>query len=68
MATVKHKRLPQSVGVWIGPEGDFMLVELEAIQASGAADFAGTSRPARRNGGDLLPFYSELRIEFRARV
>jgi 16S rRNA (uracil1498-N3)-methyltransferase len=36
MATVKHKRLPQSGGVWIGPEGDFMLVELEAIQASGA--------------------------------
>src|SRR5271154_21061 len=28
------KRLPQSVGVWIGPEGDFTLEELRAIQNS----------------------------------
>jgi len=32
----KHGRLPQTVGVWIGPEGDFTPEELEAIQASGA--------------------------------
>ncbi len=32
----KHGRLPQSVGVWIGPEGDFTLEELEAIETSGA--------------------------------
>jgi 16S rRNA (uracil1498-N3)-methyltransferase len=32
----KPGRLPQSVGVWIGPEGDFTPEELEAIQASGA--------------------------------
>jgi 16S rRNA (uracil1498-N3)-methyltransferase len=32
----KHGRLPQNVGVWIGPEGDFTLDELKAIQASGA--------------------------------
>ncbi len=32
----KHGRLPQSVGVWIGPEGDFTLNELKAIQTSGA--------------------------------
>jgi 16S rRNA (uracil1498-N3)-methyltransferase len=32
----KHVRLPQSVGVWIGPEGDFTLDELQAIQNSGA--------------------------------
>jgi 16S rRNA (uracil1498-N3)-methyltransferase len=32
----KHGRLPQSVGVWIGPEGDFTLAELEAICAAGA--------------------------------
>jgi 16S rRNA (uracil1498-N3)-methyltransferase len=32
----KHGRLPQSVGVWIGPEGDFTLEELQAIENSGA--------------------------------
>ena len=32
----KHGRLPQSVGIWIGPEGDFTLDELKAIQTSGA--------------------------------
>ena len=32
----KHGRLPQSIGVWIGPEGDFTFDELKAIQASGA--------------------------------
>ncbi len=32
----KHKCLPQSVGVWIGPEGDFTPDELKAIQTSGA--------------------------------
>ena len=32
----QHQHLPQSVGVWIGPEGDFTPEELEAIQASGA--------------------------------
>jgi 16S rRNA (uracil1498-N3)-methyltransferase len=32
----KRGRLPQSVGVWIGPEGDFTLDELKAIQNSGA--------------------------------
>ena len=32
----KHGRLPQSVGVWIGPEGDFTPAELAAIQAARA--------------------------------
>ena len=32
----KHKRRPQSAAVWIGPEGDFTLEELQAIQNSGA--------------------------------
>ena len=31
-----QKRLPPNVGVWIGPEGDFTLNELAAIQDSGA--------------------------------
>lgn len=29
-------RLPSSAGVWIGPEGDFTLAELQAIEAGGA--------------------------------
>ncbi len=31
-----HGRRPQSAAVWIGPEGDFTLEELKAIQNSGA--------------------------------
>jgi 16S rRNA (uracil1498-N3)-methyltransferase len=31
-----HGRLPQSVAVWIGPEGDFTVDELKMIEASGA--------------------------------
>lgn len=32
----KHGHLPKTVGVWIGPEGDFTLDELKAIEAGGA--------------------------------
>ena len=32
----QHGRLPQSAGAWIGPEGDFTLAELSAIEAAGA--------------------------------
>lgn len=32
----KHGRRPASVGVWIGPEGDFTPEEVQAIQAAGA--------------------------------
>ena len=32
----QHGRLPASAGVWIGPEGDFTLAELQAIEAAGA--------------------------------
>jgi 16S rRNA (uracil1498-N3)-methyltransferase len=32
----KRGRLPQNVGVWIGPEGDFSPEELKAIENSGA--------------------------------
>jgi len=32
----QHGRRPQSAGVWIGPEGDFTLAELQAIKAAGA--------------------------------
>jgi 16S rRNA (uracil1498-N3)-methyltransferase len=31
-----QSRSPRSVGIWIGPEGDFTPAELEAIMASGA--------------------------------
>lgn len=31
-----HGRLPQSVGVWIGPEGDYTPAELSAIKGHGA--------------------------------
>jgi 16S rRNA (uracil1498-N3)-methyltransferase len=33
---IKHGRSPKSVGVWIGPEGDFTSAELAVIQDSGA--------------------------------
>ena len=32
----QHGRLPHSAGAWIGPEGDFTLAELSAIEAAGA--------------------------------
>jgi 16S rRNA (uracil1498-N3)-methyltransferase len=32
----EHKRAPRSVGVWIGPEGDFSAGEYSAIKNSGA--------------------------------
>lgn len=32
----QHGRLPHSAGIWIGPEGDFTLAELQAIEAAGA--------------------------------
>lgn len=32
----RHGRLPQSVAVWIGPEGDFTPGELKMIESSGA--------------------------------
>jgi 16S rRNA (uracil1498-N3)-methyltransferase len=32
----QHGHLPRSAGVWIGPEGDFTLVELKQIQNAGA--------------------------------
>jgi 16S rRNA (uracil1498-N3)-methyltransferase len=32
----KQKCLPKSIGIWIGPEGDFTLDELKVIQDSGA--------------------------------
>ena len=32
----QHGRMPQSAAAWIGPEGDFTLAELQAIEASGA--------------------------------
>jgi 16S rRNA (uracil1498-N3)-methyltransferase len=32
----ENKRLPASVGIWVGPEGDFTSAEYAAIQAAGA--------------------------------
>lgn len=34
--TAAHRRMPNSVCVWIGPEGDFAPAETEAIKAGGA--------------------------------
>lgn len=33
---IEHGRLPKSVGVFVGPEGDFTSVEMDAIKESGA--------------------------------
>jgi len=50
----RNGRLPNSVGVWIGTEGDFSLDELKVIQAGGRiADFARPARAARGDGDDL---------------
>ena len=32
----EHQRLPKSLSVWVGPEGDFSAAEYAAIQAAGA--------------------------------
>jgi 16S rRNA (uracil1498-N3)-methyltransferase len=32
----RHESSPKSLGVWIGPEGDFTLAELQDIEAAGA--------------------------------
>src|SRR5205085_7324236 len=32
----EHNRLPESICVWVGPEGDFSPAELEAIKSTGA--------------------------------
>jgi 16S rRNA (uracil1498-N3)-methyltransferase len=32
----RHGAPPQTIGVWVGPEGDFTPAELAAIQAAGA--------------------------------
>jgi 16S rRNA (uracil1498-N3)-methyltransferase len=31
-----HQRLPKTIGVWVGPEGDFTAAEYKAIQQAGA--------------------------------
>jgi len=33
----RHQRLPRSVAVWVGPEGDFSAAEYAAIQSAGAS-------------------------------
>ena len=32
----EHRRAPKSIGVWVGPEGDFSAAEYAAIQGAGA--------------------------------
>ena len=59
----KHGRPPQSVGVWIGPEGDFTLDELNAIQSSARCRFRLANSCARGDGDNLLPLVPELRTE-----
>jgi 16S rRNA (uracil1498-N3)-methyltransferase len=33
---VKHRRLPATIALWVGPEGDFTPSEVEAVRAAGA--------------------------------
>src|SRR5262249_12114455 len=32
----RHQRLPRSIAIWVGPEGDFAPGEIAAIQSAGA--------------------------------
>lgn len=32
----ERKRLPQTVGIWVGPEGDFTPAEMSAVKSAGA--------------------------------
>jgi 16S rRNA (uracil1498-N3)-methyltransferase len=50
-------RLPGSVCVWIGPEGDFTPAETEAIKSRGAQPIT-----LDRNSRHLLPLNSQLRV------
>ena len=34
--SAERKRLPQSVCVWVGPEGDFTPAEMSAVKSAGA--------------------------------
>jgi hypothetical protein len=49
----EHQRLPRSIQVWVGPEGDFTPDELAAIRATGAADHARLR--AARETAAILP-------------
>jgi len=33
----RHQRLPATACVWIGPEGDFTLAEMDLLRSSGAS-------------------------------
>ena len=35
-ASAMQRRLPQSVSVWVGPEGDFTPAEMSAAKSAGA--------------------------------
>ena len=57
----KLGRMPQSVSVWIGPEGDFTPAETELIKANGVpANHTRPADPTHRDRGHLLPVRSQL--------
>ncbi|MEI9962265.1 MAG: RsmE family RNA methyltransferase [Limisphaerales bacterium] len=55
-----QNHLPQSVAVWIGPEGDFTWRNCRPFKTPAHCQLRLQPHVARRDGGHLLPFNFEL--------